>query len=198
MNGSDLAVYAVWVPILGSDTEAKVEQAVGRLPDPRVRHYWDGAGTLVKAYSWVLSLGEQPAWDVYFAYGRGVEWKGDPPVPTSWMHQLRLAPERRLDGTRLAGEITSLLAAPGVGRSAAPKPLEIVVYRAGECGSWREAVATTKEAVRELGLKAKLRVVIVRDIEEAKRLKFHGSPSVVVNGVDVEGPGVEQRPASFG
>jgi hypothetical protein len=57
-----------------------------------------------------LKLGDdQPAWDVYLAYGRDAEWRNEPPVPAYWMHQLRLDPERRLDGDRLAAEITKLL-----------------------------------------------------------------------------------------
>ena len=37
----------------------------------------------------------------------------------------------------------------------------------------------------------------VRDVDEARKLNFHGSPSVVVEGVDVEGPEVAAREASF-
>ena len=91
-----------------------------------------------------------------------------------------------------------LLGTAGAPVEAGRPPIEVVVYRGGECGSWRQALETAKEALRELGLKAKVRVVKVHGAEEAKRLKFHGSPSVEVNGVDVEGPEVEQRPTSFG
>lgn len=89
------------------------------------------------------------------------------------------------------------LAAPLVASAGTPS-IEVVVYRAGDCGSWREAVSTVKEAARELDLKVKLRVVKVRDLDEARRINFHGSPSVVVAGVDVEGPEVAERSSSFG
>lgn len=89
------------------------------------------------------------------------------------------------------------LAVPG-GALAGAQPVEVVVYRAGDCGSWREAIATVKAAARELDVKAKIRVVKVRDIDDARRLNFHGSPSVVVEGVDVEGPEVAERSSSFG
>lgn len=89
------------------------------------------------------------------------------------------------------------LALPLVVNAGTP-PLEVVVYRAGDCGSWREAVDTVKAAARELDVKVKVRVVKVRDIEEARRTKFHGSPSVVVSGIDVEGPEVAERESSFG
>ena len=89
------------------------------------------------------------------------------------------------------------LAAP-LAASAGTPSIEVVVYRSGDCGSWREAVATVKAAARELDVKVKVRVVKVRDIDEARRINFHGSPSVVVAGVDVEGPEVAERSASFG
>jgi protein-disulfide isomerase len=76
--------------------------------------------------------------------------------------------------------------------------VEVVVFRSGGCGSWREAVSIVKAAARELVIKTKVRVVKVRDIDEARRLGFHGSPSVVVEGTDVEGPEVAARPASYG
>lgn len=89
------------------------------------------------------------------------------------------------------------LTLPLVANAGTP-PLDVVVYRSGGCGSWREAVDTVKAAARELDVKVKVRVVKVRDIDEAGRMKFHGSPSVVVSGVDVEGPEVAERPSSFG
>ena len=89
------------------------------------------------------------------------------------------------------------LAAP-VGTLAGDRSVEVVVYRAGDCGSWREAVDTVKAAARELDVKVKVRVVKVRDIDEARRMNFHGSPSVVVAGTDVEGPEVARRESSFG
>ena len=54
----------------------------------------------------------------------------------------------------------------------------------------------TKELVRDvvqsLGLDATIREVEVRDAEEAARLKFFGSPTVQVNGQDVD-PAVRGR-----
>jgi hypothetical protein len=90
-----------------------------------------------------------------------------------------------------------VLAAP-LAVSAGTPSIEVVVYRAGDCGSWREAVDTVKAAARELDVKVKVRTVEVRDIDEARKINFHGSPSVVVEGVDVEGPEVAGREASFG
>ena len=110
VNDPDVRVYAVWVPILKSDIEVMVGRATKRLPDERVSHFWDGNGELVKAYSRVLRLNEeQPAWDVYFVYGRDAEWKEEPPMPAYWMDQLELPQGQPFDGDNLAAEMKRLL-----------------------------------------------------------------------------------------
>ena len=110
VKGDDLRVYAVFVPILGSDAESTIAKAAARLPDPRVSRFWDGEGELVRGFAPVLSLGEDPAWDVYLLYGPEAEWKDAPPAPSSWMHQLQAGPpDRRLDGERLATEAAALV-----------------------------------------------------------------------------------------
>ncbi len=104
----------MWVPILKSDVEGSVAQATGQLPDERVSHFWDGNGELVKGYSRVMKFGDgQPAWDVYFVFDHDAEWKDEPPAPAYWMHQLKLAPEKRFDGDKLAAEINKLLQSAG-------------------------------------------------------------------------------------
>jgi len=103
-------VYAVWVPSLPADNEERVPAATTKLLDERVSHYWDPQGELKKAYQRALKM-DEPAWDVYYIYGREAEWTGDlPPAPAYYMHQLRsLPPDRMLDGKKLAEEMNKLL-----------------------------------------------------------------------------------------
>lgn len=74
-------------------------------------YFWDGKGQLAQSYARILKLPQgQPAWDVYFAFNRGAEWKNDPPIPDYWMHQLRgQPPELLLKGERFAQETNKLL-----------------------------------------------------------------------------------------
>jgi hypothetical protein len=109
IKSPDVRVYAVWVPILVSDVKMSVPRATNRLPDERVSHYWDSDGEMVRAYSRILQLGDKPAWDVYFVFDRNAEWGSEPPAPVYWMDQLGIAPERRLDGNKLAAEVNRLL-----------------------------------------------------------------------------------------
>lgn len=99
----------MWVPSLPSDAEDRVPAATAKIPDERASHYWDEKGALKLAYQRVMKW-DQPAWDVYYVYGRGAEWKGEPPAPDYWQHQLRgLPPERMLDADNLAAEMNRLL-----------------------------------------------------------------------------------------
>lgn len=103
-------MYVVWVRSLPKDNEERVPAATTKLPDQRASHFWDGDGKLKVAYKRLMKM-EELAWDVYYVYGRGVEWKGElPPVPNYYMHQLySLPPELMLDGDKLAEEINKLL-----------------------------------------------------------------------------------------
>jgi hypothetical protein len=132
-------VYAVWLPILKTDTAERVAKAMGRLSDSRVRHFWDNKAELAEKYSHVLGLeadlqgwsigsifsrlvaiyncslqysGASPAWDVYMLFGRTAEWKSEPPAPDFWMHQLKLLKLNRLNGSKFADEVNRLLSQP--------------------------------------------------------------------------------------
>jgi hypothetical protein len=60
-----------------------------------------------------------------------------------------------------------------------------VLYFEG-CPHHRAAVERTREALAEVGVSAEVREICVHDSGEAARLAFLGSPTVRVNGVDVE------------
>lgn len=111
IKDTDFRVYAVWVPCLPTDDESRVPNAMTKLADERVAHYWDRSGKLRTVYKNVMKW-EQPAWDVYYLYGPDAEWSNaSPPVPDYWMHQLRRLPvERLLDGEKLAEEVRKRLA----------------------------------------------------------------------------------------
>jgi hypothetical protein len=110
IDSKDVRVYVVWVRSLPADKEDKVPAATTKILDERASHFWDGDGKLKIAYQRLMKMSE-PAWDVYYVYGRKAEWKGElPPAPDYYMHQLRsLPPELMLDGDKLAAEMNRLL-----------------------------------------------------------------------------------------
>jgi hypothetical protein len=109
LQGKDIEVYSVWVPILPSDAKLTVGRATKSLEESRVRHYWDGDGVLVRDYSPVLGLDDK-TWDVYLLYGKDAEWGDTPPKPIYWQEQLGISEETMLDGKKLTAEINNLLA----------------------------------------------------------------------------------------
>jgi hypothetical protein len=66
-----------------------------------------------------------------------------------------------------------------------------VIYFEG-CPNHERTLVLANEVLSELGLDADIREVEVRTQEDAERLRFIGSPSVRVDGKDIE-PGAENR-----
>jgi len=75
--------------------------------------------------------------------------------------------------------------------SARSRPvIEVLVFP--DCPNRVAAAALAREVAQALGIPAEVREVEVRDTAEAERLRFLGSPSVRVDGRDVEA-GAEAR-----
>lgn len=103
-----MAVYVVWSSQLGAE-ESHVPDATGLIPDPRVRHYWDGEQVVGGAYQEPLGL-TQPAWDVWMLFDGNASWGDTPPAPAWWEHQLTSLPDSlRLDPERFARKAEALL-----------------------------------------------------------------------------------------
>ena len=113
MPGKDVKVYAVWVPILPTDSQIAVGRATKSLPDSRVTHYWDGESETVNGFAPVLELGKRPAWDVYLVYDQNAEWKDGFPKPAFWQEQLGISDETALDADKMTSEINRLLQTGG-------------------------------------------------------------------------------------
>ncbi len=68
--------------------------------------------------------------------------------------------------------------------------IEVLFFRG--CPHHQPTVDLAREVAAELELTANVQEVEVRDHEEAVRLRFAGSPSVRVDGIDIE-PGADER-----
>ncbi len=68
--------------------------------------------------------------------------------------------------------------------------IEVLFF--GGCPNLEPTLALAREVVGELGLEAEIREVRVETPDEATRERFLGSPSVRVNGADIE-PGARAR-----
>ncbi len=72
-----------------------------------------------------------------------------------------------------------------------------VLYFEG-CPNLGPTVALARDTAAELGIAAEIREVEVRDDADAKRLRFLGSPTVRVNGVDIDPEAVARTDYAFG
>ena len=64
--------------------------------------------------------------------------------------------------------------------------ISIVVFHTEGCPSTPMTVEIIRECASELGIPTDLRKVLVRTQEEADAWRFLGSPTVQVNGIDID------------
>jgi hypothetical protein len=67
-----------------------------------------------------------------------------------------------------------------------PRPIKIACLFAPGCASRHDTIALVDKAVGKLELSADIREIVIASPEEAARFRFLGSPSLRVNGRDIE------------
>ena len=70
-------------------------------------------------------------------------------------------------------------------KSKAKMKIELLYF--DNCPSYKRALANIKAALKEENLQAELIMIKVESEEKAQRVGFQGSPSVRINGKDLEG-----------
>ncbi len=111
IDGDQLSVHVVWTPVLRSDDRASVDKARQIFPGERVTQYWDSDQSLGKTYGKVVKLPRERtlAWDIYFAFDRKSQWKGEAPKPDDWAHQLGRDERALRNGDKLRHSVERLL-----------------------------------------------------------------------------------------
>jgi hypothetical protein len=79
-----------------------------------------------------------------------------------------------------------------------PRDPVVRVLRSPGCASWRAALDATVDAMRAVGLPGEPEVVVVNGYGDGVRYSFRGSPTVTVDGVDVEPHAKGQPGMAFG
>ncbi len=64
--------------------------------------------------------------------------------------------------------------------------MEIELLYFDDCATWQTTLADLRQALLQLGREEQVRLVKVESQQEAERLRFLGSPTVRINGYDVE------------
>jgi hypothetical protein len=77
-SSASLRVYAVWLPMLWSDSREEWNGTT--MSDPRVMHFWDAGLQAGRWFARQVDGYDGISWDVYYLYGPDAVWE-TVPVP---------------------------------------------------------------------------------------------------------------------
>jgi hypothetical protein len=193
VTDDSVRAYIVWLPIFGGDFKGEARKLSHSFRDNRVSYFLDPESSTGKQWERVLKTGRYIAWDVYLLYGPEANFKDDPPQPDFWMHQLggvKNAP--RLDEATFTTKLKAMLdemktpqETSSTIRHDARVKVEFLYFK--DCPAHRVALANLKAALRESKIRADVVLIDVRSEEQAEKVRFQGSPSIRVNGNDLDG-----------
>lgn len=87
---ADIAAFVVWMYVRDEDDKAAALKAVNKMPDRRVRHYWDPDRKLMHqlrdAIMFDINL---RLYDVFLLYDADTVWEKRLPRPDYWMHEFK-------------------------------------------------------------------------------------------------------------
>lgn len=72
------------------------------------------------------------------------------------------------------------------------------LYYFDGCPSYQRALENLKQALCRTGLPEHVDVIPVADERDAQAKRFIGSPTIRLDGMDVEGPGADEQGYGFG
>ncbi|HEY6330516.1 MAG TPA: hypothetical protein VI756_14355 [Blastocatellia bacterium] len=181
--------YIIWLPIFGGDFQGEAGKLSNSFQDNRVSYYLDPDSETARAWQPVLKT-PFPAWDVYMLYGPDAGWRNPAPQPDFWMQQLgHVTGAPQLNGetftAKLKSMVTELKAKSNVSRTSGTLRVELLYFRS--CPVYHQALMNLKAALKEAGMRAKISMVDVRTENQAEQLGFQGSPSIRINGKDMDG-----------
>ena len=76
------------------------------------------------------------------------------------------------------------------------KTIELFYF--DDCPSWERALQNLEEAMRLEGVNIPVQKVLVTSGEEAQTRRFLGSPTIRIDGVDLDGPEADKRDFMLG
>ena len=189
-------MYVIWDPIFGGNFDGAAKELSKGFPDKRVTYFKDPESLAGNLWKGVLKLDNDIAWDVYFLYGAAAKWDQEPSQPDFWMHQLYGVTKAPLFNQEVfKKKLTEMLsiveekssAVSGKDTRTKDKKLKVEFLYFKSCPSHKQALENLKAALRETHTKADLVLINVDSPEQAEKVGFQGSPSIRINGEDLEG-----------
>jgi hypothetical protein len=190
--------YIVWLPIFGGDFKGASHERSKSFPNERVKYFLDPDSLTGELWKPVLKLSDDIAWDVYLLYGPDAKWDKEPPQPDFWMHQLGgVSQAPRLNQMTFEMKLKEMLATAkeptmtkpsgDAQRKTQAKKMRVEFLYFKSCPSYKEALENLKAALRESHTNADLVLINVNSEQKAQQVGFQGSPSIRINGKDLEG-----------
>jgi len=103
---ADLAVFVVWLKVLQNDEEFTLDEAMQKISDARVQHFWDPERVLnAQLLDAVMFDVQVRLYDIFMLYDGSVQWEKRLPRPGYWMHEYKGAPGPWWDIGAFAKEI---------------------------------------------------------------------------------------------
>jgi hypothetical protein len=182
--------YIVWLPIYGGDFKGEARKLSNSFRDKRVSYFLDPASEIGKQWEGVLKTGRLIAWDVYLLYGAETAWQDDPPPPDFWMHQLGgVTKAPRFDEPMFTNKLKEMLydmkTPPAANQANARVKVEFLYFKS--CPGHKQALINLKAALEDSKISADLTLINVTSEAQAMKVGFQGSPSIRVNGKDIDG-----------
>ena len=182
--------YIVWLPIFGGDFKGEARKLSNSFRDKRVSYFLDPESLSGKQWERVLKTERFIAWDVYLLYGADANWKEEPPQPAFWMHQLggvTKAPtfDEPTFRAKLKGMLDEMKAPPTTSQTNGKAKVEFLFFKS--CPEHRQALINLKAALQESQILANIVLINVTSEAQAAKVGFQGSPSIRVNGKDLDG-----------
>jgi len=183
-------VYVIWDPIFGGNFDRAAQELANKFPDKRVTYFKDPTSLSGKLWKRVLDIEREIAWDVYMLYSAQAEWETDPPKPDYWMHRLwGVSNAPFFAEGQFAEKLKEMLnktEASEVTRGKTSKmKVEFLYFKS--CPSHKPTLENLKAALRETNTNADLLLINVDSDQKAQEVGFQGSPSIRINGSDLEG-----------
>ncbi len=182
--------YIVWLPIFGGDFKGEARKLSNSFRDKRVSYYLDPESKTGKDWERVLKTERFIAWDVYLLYGDDADWQDDPPPPAFWMHQLggvtkALALNEPAFTAKLKEMLHEMKTPPERSQAEGKVKVEFLYFKS--CPGHKQALINLKAVLEEKKIKTDLVLINVTSEAQAAKVGFQGSPSIRVNGKDLDG-----------
>ena len=72
------------------------------------------------------------------------------------------------------------------------------LYYFDDCPSWQQARENLQEALQLEKISAEIETIRVADADDVQLKRFIGSPTIRIDGIDIEGPVAETRGYAYG